>query len=192
MSVTVYSVHGGVVNNNERVFDSEYTLMFADSVRVSHMYFSGGNLCVAVNVPSIDFLTFEVTDVVQGPGGQVWVRPATVEEVSERLFIQDGGDAPEGFEAVDPIDCSNGCPDHDPILPLPSFTDLNTPVNLGTVPRCLAEHDARLRVIENCQAQRTHHFQHHPGDVMGCKTCAFESRPLLQPEPPDVIDRATR
>lgn len=112
----VYSVHGGMVNNNERVFDSEHMLMFADPVRVSHMYFSGGNLMVAVNVPSIDFLSFDVTDVVQGPGGQVWVRPATVDEVAERLFIQD--DSVAGLDGADiciaagkPIPASE-CPWH--------------------------------------------------------------------------------
>ena len=116
MSILIYAVNGGLTSG-KKVFDSAYTLMYADPIRVSHQYFSGGNLCVALNVPSLDFLTFEVTDVVQGPGGQVWVRPATVEEVSARLFIQDGGDAPDAPDADAPIDCSNGCPDHDPSYP---------------------------------------------------------------------------
>ena len=103
MSILIYAVNGGLTSG-KKVFDSAYTLMYADPIRVSHQYFSGGNLCVALNVPSLDFLTFEVTDVVQGPGGQVWVRPATVEEVSARLFIQDGGDAPDAPDADAPIE----------------------------------------------------------------------------------------
>lgn len=99
MSWIIYALHGGVAQSeDEREFPGEYTLMFHDTVRVSHQYARGHDIMVAVNVPSVDFLNFEVTKTVDEKGGQVWVAMASADEVRDRLFIRDhptpGGVAP--------------------------------------------------------------------------------------------------